>query len=276
MEIKYVEDLYLQLSIYNPIELDKSLEQEIVEFFTKTKDFQFDCYCPECQKESTFIMNENEFFFQPHVGHLVHGSPISYVDILYSFGIPKTQVFLCQRNKEHTFTFNFYFTDKKLIKTGQYPSMADIEIPGIQKYKSLLKRDYSDFSKAIGLHAHGVGAGSFVYLRRIFENLIEEIHQDYAKSDQWDDEIYQRSRMDEKIKLLQDKLPEILVENRAIYGIMSKGIHELSEDECKTLFPDVKLGIELILDEKLYEQEKQSKRKSFSSFIANTAAKLKS
>ncbi|MGE7954793.1 hypothetical protein [Lysinibacillus xylanilyticus] len=62
--------------------------------------------------------------------------------------------------------------------------------------------------------------------------------------------------MDDKIKLLQNKLPEVLIENRAVYGIMSKGIHELSEDECLALFPDVKLGIELILDEKLYEQEK--------------------
>lgn len=277
MKIEKVEDLYLKLSLYQPVLLDESLKESIAEFFTQTRDFQFDSYCPECSKESTFIMDDNEFFFKQPIGSVIQGaSPISNVATLYRFKAPKTQVFLCQRNKEHTFSFNFYFTFNELIKTGQYPSMADIEIPGIQKYKSLLKRDYRDFSKAIGLHAHGVGSGSFVYLRRIFENLIEEIHQEYLQSDQWDDDLYKRSRMDDKIKLLQDKLPEVLVENRALYGIMSKGIHELSEDECLTLFPDVKLGIELILDEKLYEQEKQSKRKSLSSFTTNTVAKLKS
>lgn len=280
METNAFEDLYLKLSLYKPIKLDESNEKAIAEFFTYRNDIQFDCYCPECSKESTFILDLNEFFQQQQfsIGS-VHGVPVQtgpdIVGRLYGFGTPKTQVFLCQRNKDHSFTFNFYFTDKKLIKTGQYPSMADVETPGIQKYKTLLKRDYSDFSKAIGLNSHGVGAGSFVYLRRIFENLIEEIHQEYLQSDQWDDDLYQRSRMDEKIKLLQGRLPDVLVDNRAIYGIMSKGIHELSEDECKTLFPDVKLGIELILDEKLYEQEKQSKRKSLSSFISKTAAKLK-
>lgn len=276
MENYLYEDFYLKLSLYEPLHIG-DVQYKIAEFFSNSKDFQFDCFCPKCSKESTFVMGENEFYFQQPIGSVIRGaSPVNNVERINRIGVPKSQIFHCQRNNEHVFTFNFYFTGKTLIKTGQYPSMADIEIPGIQKYKSLLKRDYSDFSKAIGLHAHGVGAGSFVYLRRIFENLIEEIHQEYLQSAQWDDDKYQRSRMDDKIKLLQDKLPDILVENRAVYGIMSKGIHELNEDECLALFPNVKLGIELILDEKLHEQEKQSKRKSFSSFIANTTAKLKS
>ncbi|MGE7129177.1 hypothetical protein [Lysinibacillus xylanilyticus] len=281
--MELVEDLYLKLSLYQPILLDESLELLIADFFTYTNDFQFDSYCPMCSKESTFIMDLNEFYKEKQFSigsiHGIQERQEQYrqelVSRLFELGTPKTQVFLCQRNREHRFTFNFYFTDKKLIKTGQYPSMADIEIPGIQKYKSLLKRDYNDFSKAIGLHAHGVGAGSFVYLRRIFENLIEEIHQEYLQSDQWDDDKYQRSRMDDKIRLLQDRLPDILVENRAIYGIMSKGIHELTESECLGLFPDVKLGIELILDEKLHQLNKQTKRKAFSTFVSTTTADLK-
>ncbi|WP_342535716.1 hypothetical protein MHI04_10905 [Lysinibacillus sp. FSL K6-1151] len=277
MEISTFEDLYLKLSLYKPIQLNEEKDEDVVKLFSYCDNLQFDCYCPECSKESTFLMVKNEYYIQPSIGSAMRTESTTFLfDRLYRFGIPKTQIFSCQRNQNHIFTYNFYFKDKQLIKTGQYPSMADIEIPSIQKYKNLLKRDYSDFSKAIGLHSHGVGAGSFVYLRRIFENLIEEIHQEYLQSDHWDDDLYQRSRMDDKIKLLQDKLPEVLVENRAIYGIMSKGIHELSEDECLALFPDVKLGIELILDEKLYEQEKQSKRKSFSSFVSTTVAELKS
>lgn len=276
MENYFYEDFYLKLSLYEPLHIG-DYQYKIAEFFSNTTDFQFDCYCPSCSKDSTFVLGENEFYYQQPIGSIISGvSPVNNVARIDRIGVPKAQIFHCQRNNKHVFTFNFFFTNKQLIKTGQYPSMADIEIPDIQKYKKLLKRDYSDFSKAIGLHAHGVGAGSFVYLRRIFENLIEEIHQEYLQSDQWDDDLYQRSRMDDKIKLLQDNLPEVLVENRAVYGIMSKGIHELSEDECLALFPNVKLGIELILDEKLYEQEKQSKKKSFSSFIANTTAKLKS
>jgi hypothetical protein len=38
------------------------------------------------------------------------------------------------------------------------------------------RKRYKKFTKGLGLAAHGVGIGSFVYLRRIFENLIEEAH----------------------------------------------------------------------------------------------------
>jgi hypothetical protein len=71
-----------------------------------------------------------------------------------------------------------------------------------------------------------------------------------------------QQRMDEKILALKNFLPQYIVENRKIYGILSKGIHELSEDICLKIFPYVKLGIELILDEKLYELEREEKLKA--------------
>lgn len=40
---------------------------------------------------------------------------------------------------------------------------------------------------------------------------------------------------------------------------MSKGIHELSEEECLEMFPIVRSGIELILDEKIEKIEKDKK-----------------
>lgn len=278
METYTFEDYYLRLTLYKPINIADN-QYKIAEFFSNATDFQFDCFCPQCSKEVTFVMGENEFYYQQRIpiGSTIQGIPlVNHVDRINKIGVPKTQVFHCQRNNEHVFAFNFLFINNQLIKTGQYPSIADIDIPGIQKYKKLLKKDYNDFSRAIGLHSHGVGAGSFVYLRRIFENLIEEKHQEVLHNEKWDEEEYKKSKMDEKIKLLREKLPEILVENRSIYGIMSKGIHELSEDECKGLFPDVKLGIELILDEKLHQLEIESKRKAFSNFVAATTADLKS
>ena len=38
--------------------------------------------------------------------------------------------------------------------------------------------------------------------------------------------------MDEKIKTLTGYLPPFIVEQNSIYGILSKGIHELSEEDC--------------------------------------------
>ncbi|MBC3806012.1 hypothetical protein H8K52_01475 [Undibacterium seohonense] len=44
-----------------------------------------------------------------------------------------------------------------------------------------------------------------------------------------------------------------------MYSILSKGIHELSENECLTAFPIVKIGIEIILDGKLEAIERERK-----------------
>jgi len=59
--------------------------------------------------------------------------------------------------------------------------------------------------------------------------------------------------------LLKAELPEFLVENRKLYGILSKGIHSLTEEECLEYFDVVKAGIELILDEKVDHLKKQRK-----------------
>lgn len=59
--------------------------------------------------------------------------------------------------------------------------------------------------------------------------------------------------------MLAHRLPEFLVENKSMYGILSKGIHELSEQECLEAFPIVKLGIEIILDANLEETARKKK-----------------
>ena len=59
--------------------------------------------------------------------------------------------------------------------------------------------------------------------------------------------------------MVENYLPEFLVENRSLYAILSKGIHDLSEDECLKYFETVKIGIEQILDEKIIQKEKAEK-----------------
>ena len=53
--------------------------------------------------------------------------------------------------------------------------------------------------------------------------------------------------MSERVKMLDGYLPEVLINNTTIYGILSKGIHELSEEECRKYFPVVKECIYQIL-----------------------------
>jgi transcriptional regulator of heat shock response len=133
-------------------------------------------------------------------------------------------------------------------------------MPQAEKYRKILgSTQYKEFTRGIGLAAHGVGIGSFVYLRRIFENLIEESHIKAQEDEAFAEDEYVRARMDDKIKIVSEYLPEFLVENRSLYSILSRGIHELTEQECLQYFEAVKLGIEQILDEKIIQKEKGEK-----------------
>lgn len=165
--------------------------------------------------------------------------------------------------------------DCAIRKIGQYPSVADIHIGQIKQYKDVLaKEDLKEFTRAIGLAANGVGIGSFVYLRRIFEKLIFEASEQAIADGQIGEMDFVKLRMDEKIESINNYLPDTLVEVKQVYGILSKGIHELTEQECLAYFDTMRVGIELILDEKLDRKRKEGKKKQAMASMSKIISKI--
>ncbi|MBO7415550.1 MAG: hypothetical protein J6U22_03140 [Bacteroidaceae bacterium] len=183
----------------------------------------------------------------------------------------------CQRYGDHFYVQIHYDKNLDIIeKVGQYPSVADIQITQIKHYSKVLDEQYmKDFTKAIGLAANGVGTGSFVYLRRIFEHLVFEISRQAVADGEIDKNAFSKFRMDEKIEMLKNYLPDVLVNNKALYGVLSKGIHELSEDECLDYFSVVREIIELILDEFEFARKKAERLKQASGKLATVVGKVK-
>ena len=176
---------------------------------------------------------------------------------------------------------NYYLLwDKKggyFMKIGQYPSVADFHISELNKYKKVIPPEkLKEVSKAIGLAANGVGVGSFVYLRRVFEYLIEEAKTNAIADNALEEQAFAKLRMDEKIQALKTHLPEFLVENKQLYSILSVGIHALDENECLLHFDAVKVGIEFILDEKLEIYIKKEKMAAAKAKIAQSHAQIAS
>ena len=164
--------------------------------------------------------------------------------------------FVCSMNEEHHIDYVVLTTDNSMMKIGQYPSIADMTFPELDAYKHVIsKEDRKELGTAIGLFANGVGAGSYVYLRRILERLIDQAKA--RAGDKVSDEEFEQARVAERIKMLQGYLPEIFIKNKTIYGILSKGIHELSEEECRKYFPVVKECIYEILG--MWESERRKK-----------------
>lgn len=182
--------------------------------------------------------------------------------------------FVCSMNEKHHLDYIVLTTDNSMMKIGQYPSVADMTFPELDAYKHVIsKEDRKELGTAIGLFASGVGAGSYVYLRRILERLIYQAKENVG--DAIDDEKFEQARMAERIKMLDGYLPEVLINNTTIYGILSKGIHELSEEECLKYFPVVKECIYQILGMWESLRKKQADKAALSKALSAITTSIK-
>ena len=254
--IPTTQEFCASVPIYKEYDISQTKLEELVKL--QTSQETIDSYCVECRQQSVFQKKAGR---EPEI--------ITLKD--RDFAI----TFICSRDQRHQMKFYFRINSLKISKVGQYPSLADLHLQDIAKYRKILEeKEYSEFAKAVGLHAHGIGIGSFVYMRRIFENLIETAHQKTSDISDWNDEVFQKSRMHEKISLLKEYLPETLVKNANIYSILSKGIHDLTEDECLEHFSTIRLGIELILDEEIEKREREKKVKGLTDEIGRIHGQL--
>jgi len=189
----------------------------------------------------------------------IYGSHIGYHDNDYKGFY--TVTLTCKRKGEDKLRFFVFKNNEIVMKLGQFPSLADIQFAEIgKKYDQFLsEQELKDFKKAIDLAAHGYGAGSFVYLRRIFENLINRAFKTNKSTLNVSEEDFRKKWMVDKVELLKDYLPSQLLEMKNVYKVLSKGVHELSEQECLKYFPALKLSIDLILEQKIEMEAKQKR-----------------
>lgn len=213
----------------------------------RTSEFHFDAHCVECRRSSTFKYGGSR-------GSGGRGGPTDYKWFL------KPATFLSQvscTRVGHLYEYFFLIKDGALQKIGQFPSLEDVSGAEIEKFRKVLgQQNWSELRKANGLFAHGIGIGSFVYLRRIFERLLGQHRDEYQKTNgpikDWD-----RKRTSERIQALASVLPPALVEHSAAYAILSAGIHELSEAECRRYFRAVRAAILQVLEQDWRKQEEQ-------------------
>jgi len=272
------EELLVNKGLYSSIDISEEDLDMILSLYHKAvlKKFKIDCYCTQCEEKRTFESVEAEVDTK-FKGALI-SVPIKnniFDDTLEKryqglLGNRYSVSFRCTRNADHILLFDlFATTTSQLLKIGQYPSYADISVGNLNKYKSVLRNEFSEFKKSIGLYSHGIGVGSFVYLRRIIETLVINEYEINKLDINVTDEEFKRQEFKEKIKTVSKYLPKVLSNNGNIYSILSKGIHELKEEECLDIFPIMQMAIELILDDIISKREKDEKERMLTGFLAN-------
>ncbi len=282
--IKNMEDIYLKIGLYDKINLNELLKRTDIEeinnikeqcnginqFLSKDKsytnyeilekiknfiknpsDLNIDSFCINCKKDYAFnyvnnfiLINEKREGFSDDF----HPS-IFFVN------------FYCSKCKKQEISFLFKIDENDyLYKIWQYPSTADLISKDYKKYEKFLWKDYfKELKSSIVLHSHWFWIWSFIHLRRIFEKIIFYTFKNNADNLNISFEVFLKKDMWEKIKALKGYLPNFLVKNKQIYWIVSKHIHELSEQECLDNYDILKQGIEIILDEKIEQEEKMKK-----------------
>ena len=240
--------LLLDSPLYDTFGYGSAAELYYVEAVLKGQA-RMDGHCPYCQRASTFAssrtLKENpyEAAFMPTDPTVTHA------------------ILKCARDQRHSLNFWLFFADASVRKIGQWPSFADIANDQAKQYSKVLeKEDGQEFHTAISLAAHGVGIGAFVYLRRVIERLVGRTFDRHKGELGLDDEQFQRLQFAKKIDALKDFLPDFLVGNRHIYGLLSLGIHELDEERCLAAFSVMRAAIIEILEDDKQAREKAERR----------------
>lgn len=263
--------------LYSSIEINASNLSNLIDLISG--NVNIDLYCPKCETNRVFHMmpikyyykwredDEDEEYYEGLLGRklldefkqTIFYKDFNQADFLQKWmeTIEKYKEHLrvmhfscvCAMDMTHSLDFVVEIIGNTMVKIGQYPAYADLEISELNNFKKVLSNnDLKELKRANGLYSNGIGAGSYVYLRRVFERLVESA-KNKAIQEGVNEDKFSGASIEQKIKELRSYLPDFLVNNKQIYGIISKGIHELSDDECLEYYPVMYGAILMILKE---------------------------
>lgn len=134
----------------------------------------------------------------------------------------------------------------KVVKIGQYPEQPIAVPKGLQK--NLGPEAIGLYRKALINRNQGYGLGAVTYIRRVVEDetnelievaakLAESLHVDAKIVEKIRAAATERTTYDKKLKIAATVLPDALLIDginplAELYGLVSEGVHGLSEAEC--------------------------------------------
>ena len=247
-----VLDWLLKLPLYEKVDIG-NYNQKVAEsilLFEQT----FDAYCPFCRLDSTFKIHVPEEVTKKYKQYSALMPLSSSGEVSKNFSIWDTRSIQktaqCTRNS-HELRYYFTIEDTYLIKVGQYPPLSDQALAEVKDFSHVLSRSLlGELNTALGLATLGIGVGSYIYLRRVFESLVKEAQQTASLTEGWNGVKYHQLNMREKIQALAPHLPEFVVQNPEMYGLFEKPLHELTEDQCLANLDALKNGIFAIAEDR--------------------------
>ena len=224
-----------------------------------------DLYCPHCSVEKTFVYDSKKEIdnFGRHT-EVKNQALYGYSDIIIiGFKCPTCEKKIC---------FVLYYDGQKLIKIGQYPSLKDVDRNEINKYKKIKLIDeeyFEELKKAEVCASESYYVASFLYLRRVFENLITNIYKENQEEIGEERDSFNKMFLEDKLKLLK---PFLAIEKdvcQSLYKLLSEGVHNLPEDQCEQNYELLKIILLGILEEQESKKRKKENLDKLHSLISH-------
>lgn len=261
---------------------------------------KFDAYCPGCGKHTTWTAVvtpelEQRAKLESAAPPLSSSSRFSGPTVHNWQGDFKLGIF-CARDSRHHGDFYFdtlgpsafdYILLKTgegieldptlLVKVGQYPSLTDFQLGDLTEFEDgMSKQQRREFVRATNSAAHGFNVAACVYFRRVFESVLMEARDEYMAQHgltEWQE--FKDARTDERIRLLREHLPRFMSEHPQLYGVLSLGVHELTEEQCAAELPMLRKAIELIMRDRVTAARQNREREEVSKLVAQAVGRHK-
>lgn len=232
-------------------------------FPTSTSPIKIELFCPVCKEKRIFScckMETTDYYFNG-------GEYYQELALYENSNSLISYNFSCEYGHNMKISL-ITLGEGNIKKYGQYPSSMyySTEInDGI--FKILTEEEKEYYKLSIKSKNENLNIASLMYLRRVFESLINK-----AKKKSTTD--FSGKKVKEIIKILvkEGLLNPMLSDNgyNVLYSILSDGIHNLSEDECKSQYPLLKSAIEIILEDEQYQQNLEKRKKKIGNLLSNT------
>ena len=244
------------------------INSEIFETFISRYGFPtLDLFCPNCKENKTFV--QTGWNHIEGLGSYQKGSQrLQNIRSLY---------YHCPTCGQSIF-FLFYFDGSSIIKLAQYPSLYDVsrdELKKYQKNKLIDKDSFREIYKAETCASSGYYVAAYTYMRRVYETMLMSVFTDNQEAIGLSEDEFRKLHSDKKLEAIKDYLAiddEIYL---PLYGLLSAGIHAMSEEQCCEDYVVLKPILLEILAEQKAKQEKADKRKELKELFAKRKGEMK-
>lgn len=252
------------------------------------------CYCEKCKDEVSFIIDRHDFINSSfnfieliNMKHnttmirkigdkeVQHSKMISLIDKHEKFELDLICPF-CQS----TLHLYYVYNDTQIKKIATFP---DVMGGYKAKYKVLRKLNtnqfdyYNEFIESCySYYKINSGIGAFCYLRRCLENFVKDTWNDMYLEGKITESYDSKKKFSYRIDNIRINIDNDIYNMMPnLYDILSKGIHELDEEECLKYFEILKEIVFTLLINRIELIDKKKKIVSLKSNLEKIHSNIK-